>query len=74
MTLEEAIKFNKETKRDLRVKDSFLSAKALQLGIEALEFFKDLRDRGALPPGARLPGETYIPQSVGKLPSDKDAE
>ena len=47
---------------------------ALRLGIEALKFFKDLQDRGALPPGTRLPGETYIPESVGKLPSDELAE
>jgi len=31
---------------------------AIKLGIEALKFFKDLEDRGALPPDARLPGET----------------
>lgn len=31
---------------------------AIKLGIEALKFFKDLEDRGALPSDARLPGET----------------
>ena len=30
---------------------------AHKLGIEALKFFKDLEDRGALPSNARLPGE-----------------
>ncbi len=30
---------------------------AVKLGIEALKFFKDLEDRGALPSDARLPGE-----------------
>ena len=31
---------------------------AIQLGIEALKFFKGLEDTGALPNDARLPGET----------------
>lgn len=33
-------------------------SEAVQLGLEALKFFKDLRDRGALPADVRLPGET----------------
>jgi len=74
MTAEEAIKIQERPQFGATWPLPRLEIEATKLGIEALKFFKDLRDRGALPPGTRLPGETYIPQSVGKLPSDKAEE
>lgn len=58
MTSEEAIKLNQELLRTGHYDVDPKFTKAIKLGIEALKFFKDLRDRGALPPGTRLPGET----------------
>jgi len=58
MTIDEAIKLLTESPyRGVTVLGPEFQ-KATKLGIEALKFFKDLEDRGALPPDARLPGET----------------
>lgn len=48
--------------------------KAIKLGIEGLKWIKEERElQGMLYPGL-LPGETHIPENIGKLPSDNDAE
>jgi len=56
--LEEAIEINEENRDFFRIDGWEKQAKAVQLGIEALKFFKDLENRGALPADVRLPGET----------------
>jgi len=58
MTIDEAILELRVLYKHYYERNYPLKANACKLGIEALKFFKDLEDRGALPPDARLPGET----------------
>jgi hypothetical protein len=58
MTAGKAIKSLEKHKELILVAFNPELNKAVKLGIEALRFFQDLRNRGALPPGTRLPGET----------------
>ena len=58
MTIDEAIEILEYNLAELTKGVDPDSERAFRLGISALKFFKDLEDRGALPPDARLPGET----------------
>ena len=68
MTLEEAIEKLKFMHND---NDLEGEQNALKLGIEALKMWKEVRKEGRWPASTRLPGETYIPENVGILPSDE---
>lgn len=71
MTLEEAIKLNNELLRTGNYDVDPKFTKAIKLGIEALKFRQRWEARRAQTKFPLLPGETYIPESVGKLPSDE---
>lgn len=58
MTVTEAIEHQENRVASPFVRANEKSRAAMQMGIEAMKFFKDLRDRGALPADVRLPGET----------------
>lgn len=58
MTPEEAIRLNGDLLRTGNYDVDPKFTKALRLGIESLKFFKDLKDRGALPSDVKLSGET----------------
>ena len=66
MTLEEAIEYQEADKSGV-----VFNQQARQLGIEALKAVILERETYAFERIPTLPGETYIPQSVGKLPSDE---
>jgi len=59
LTLDEAIKYNKELKRGIDVDEMPKHHAAIQLGIEALKRIQDARDIVIESPAADLlPGET----------------
>lgn len=71
MTLDEAIKANETLAIDLEASGQDRLAKAVKLGREALKMWGQVRENGRWPASTRLVGETFIPESVGKLPSDE---
>lgn len=77
MLLDEAIEQNKQWLKEhphLGAAKGFKALppyEAIQLGIEALEEIKRARDNGYRFLAVKLPSETYIPESVDRLPSDE---
>ena len=67
MTPEEAIKYLEADKSGV-----VFNQQARQLGIEALKRLQKCRKAGYKFYCQLMPGETYIPESIGKLPSDEE--
>lgn len=72
MTLEEAIKELEDHSELILVAKNPGLRNAMRLGIEALKRLQEGRKNGHMFARKKLLGETYIPRSVSKLPSDEE--